>query len=709
MVTRDDILRHMEQKTYRPLDYGELKQALNVPDEQDRHFRRLLTAMEKDGDIVLTRRGQYGLPRLMNLVRGVITMNPRGFGILRPDDPTLPEIFVYGRDLNGAMHHDRVLVRVNRQAYGTQRAEGEVVRAVTRAHTQVVGTYKKVKPLPQVIPDDPRLLYPIYVRIPTRLKLNDGDKVVVQLTVWPDKDRYPEGKITEVLGAKGAPGVDVVSIIKKFQLRDSFPPEVLEEAEAVARPVGEEEAATRLDLRHLPTVTIDGEDAKDLDDAVSISRLPDGSFELGVHIADVAHYVAEDSALDREALRRATSVYLVDRVLPMLPPVLSNGICSLNAGEDRLAMSVLMRIGDDGEVQDYRIARSVIRVDERMTYTAVNDILLDNDARLRERYHRQLEDFAAMRDLCGVLRGRRITRGALDFDFPEAKVVLDPASGLPLEIKRYERRIAEMIIEEFMIKANEVVAEHIHRREAPSLYRVHERPDPDSIEELNRVLGVFGHRIRGERVEPLAFQRILTAIRGRPEERTISMLLLRSMKHARYAPHALGHFGLASPFYTHFTSPIRRYPDLVVHRVLAHLLRRGSVPARKRAVWEKKMTHYGEHSTLREVIAEEAERESVDMKKAQYMLRFVGEVFPAIVVSVLSFGFFVALENTVEGLVHVSSLNDDYYEYDDRMLTLVGRHTGKAYRIGDRVTVRLVKVNVDEAKIDFELEGLGGR
>jgi len=703
LITRDEIIAYMEQKSYRPLGYLELKEALNVSEEDETAFARLLGRMEKEGDIVQTRKGKYGLPRMMNLVRGVISISPRGFGILRPDEHTEGEIFVYGRDLNGAMHHDRVMVRINRTGAGGQRPEGEVIRALERAHRQVVGTFRKLRPLPQVIPDDPRLLYPVYVKPKTKMRVNDGDKVLVEITVWPDKDRYPEGRIIEVLGGKGEPGLDVLCIIRKFQLRDEFPSQVVKEARRVAVLPGEDELAQRRDLREWKMVTIDGEDAKDLDDAVSIERTQ-GGYRLGVHIADVSHYVSEGGVLDKEAFRRGTSVYLTDRVLPMLPPELSNGICSLNAGEDRLAVSVVMDIDEKGEVRNYEIFKSVIRVKERMTYTDVNKILLENDPDLRTRYSELVPDFEVMGELCRILRKRRMDKGALDFDFPETKIIVDE-KGWPVAVARMERQLAEMIIEEFMIKANEVVAEHLYSLKVPTLYRVHERPDEDSIRELNRVLGVFGHRVAEREVQPKHFQEILEKIKDRPEERTVSTIILRSMRHARYAPQPLGHFGLASAYYTHFTSPIRRYPDLVVHRVLTYLLEKGAIPAKKRTAWEMKMPLCGEHSTLREITAEEAERESADLKKAQYMKQFVGEFFDAVVSSVTSFGLFVELENTVEGLVHVSSMADDYYEFDDRSFSLTGRHTGKRFRIGDRVRVQLVNVNIDEAKIDFELAG----
>ncbi|MFB5066658.1 MAG: ribonuclease R [Candidatus Wallacebacter cryptica] len=698
-MTREEIIAYMEQKSYRPLAYQELKEVLQV--EDDSAFAALLGRMEKEGDVVRTRKNKYGLPWMMNLVRGVISISPRGFGILTPEGDG-QEVFVYGRDLNGAMHHDKVMVRINRRGNGSQRPEGEVIRALQRAHHQLVGTYRKSKTVPQVIPDDPRLLYPVYIKPKGRIKVRDGDKVLIKITVWPDKNQYPEGKLVEVLGAKGAPGVDVVCIIKKYQLRDQFPRQVLKEAKQVAVPVSAADLQQRRDLRELNTITIDGEDARDLDDAVSIEKVS-GGYRLGVHIADVSHYVQEGSALDREAFNRGTSVYLVDRVLPMLPRELSNGICSLNAGEDRNAVSVLMTIDRQGEVVEYQIFKSVIRVKERMTYTGVNQILLNRDKELRNRYRKQTPQLELMAELCEILRAQRMRRGALDFDFPEAKVILDE-KGIPVDIVKYDREIGEMLIEEFMIKANEVVAAHLHNRKVPSLYRVHERPDVEGVTELNRVLGVFGFHLRDEEVTPAAMQAILKEIKGRPEERVISTMMLRSMKHARYAPQTLGHFGLASRYYTHFTSPIRRYPDLVVHRGLTRLLEKQRVSNRKKAGMAKKMALFGQQCSLREITAEEAERESVDMKKAQFMKDFVGDIFSGVISSALSFGFFVELENTVEGLVHVSSLTDDYYDYDDRTLSLVGRHTGKRYRIGDKVKVQLTKVNVDEAKIDFELK-----
>lgn len=700
MVTKEDVLQYMHKESYRPLSYQELRDLWEIGPDDESRFMKILGKLEKEGEIIKTRKNKYGLPQMMNSVRGVIRLNQRGYGILRPDEPGQPEIFVYGKNLNGAMHEDKVLVRIMERAVADQRPEGEVIRVVSRARHELVGTLERGKNMVQVIPDDSRQLYSVFVKLPKKLKVKNGDKVLVSITSWPDKYKGPEGKIVEVLGSKGEPGLDVQVIIKKHGLRSFFSPGVLEEATQADVPAPPEEIARRRDLRSLRMVTIDGEDAKDLDDAVSIERLEKG-YRLGVHIADVSHYVKEDGRLDKEAFARGTSVYLVDKVLPMLPKELSNGICSLNPQVDRLAVTCLMDIDRQGRVMNYDIFKSVINTNERMTYTNVNKILVDNDPEQIDRYRDLVEDFRLMKELADILRQERMVRGALDFDFPETKVIVDE-KGFPIDIKARVQGVGEMIIEDFMIKANEVVAEHLHWQEMPSLYRVHEKPDEEALVKLNHVLGVFGYKIREGKVEPRVFQKILHEVKGKPEEQLISLILLRSMKHARYMPQALGHFGLASKLYSHFTSPIRRYPDLVVHRVLTATLD-GSMSSRKRKSLEGKMSAIGEQATQMEMKAEEAERDLVDIKKAQYMQQFLGGVFTARIASIQSFGFFIALENTVEGLVHISSIADDYYEFNERNYTLTGNHTGRKFAMGDQVKVQLVRVSVEDAKIDFEL------
>ncbi len=691
----------MRRESYRPLSYGELIQALEIESGEDEiRFSKELGRLEKQGEIVKTRKNKYGLPEMMNLVKGMISISQRGYGILKPDDVNAPEIFVFGKNLNGAMHQDRVMARLKEKAFDGQRPEGEVIRVIKRANHELVGTFERGRSSVQVIPDDSRQIYPINVKVGSKLKVKNGDKVLVSITAYPDKNKYPEGKITEVLGRKGQPGLDVQVVIRKHALKAFFPEAVINEAQAVAVPVNSEEKAQRRDLTGVRMVTMDGADAKDLDDAVSISRTADG-YQLGVHIADVSHYVKEKSKLDKEAFERGTSIYLIDKVLPMMPPELSNDICSLNAGVDRLALSCLVDLDTKGNIKKYDLCKSVLHIDERMTYEDVNKLLNESDPDLKKRYDYLLEDFRMMKELADILREKRKVRGALDFDFPETKVIVDENS-FPVEIKKAERGAAEMIIEDFMICANEVVAEHMYWAQLPILYRVHQKPDEDALDKLNQVLGVFGLKINGRAVDPKTYQKILAQIKGRPEEPMIAMMLLRSMKHASYMPEALGHFGLASKYYCHFTSPIRRYPDLIVHRVLSELLD-GSMNAGRRSRLEKNMTAAGQHCSMQEIKAEEAERELIDIKKAQYMAGFIGGEFEARIVSVHPFGLFVQLDNTVEGLIHVSSIADDYYEFNERNHTLHGRHSGQKFAIGDQVKVQLIRVDVDEAKIDFEL------
>lgn len=706
ILDRESILNYMKQDSYRPHNYQELLTAMEVEDEAE--FASLLGHMEKDGDIVVTRKHKYGLPEKMNLVRGALQVNAKGFAFLLPDDPNQPDVFIYGRDLNGAMHRDRVMVRINQGRHQPgQKPEGEVIRAINRANQEVVGTFKKGKAISQVIPDDPRLLYPINTRTSAKAKVKEGQKVLVKITAWPERDKSAEGKIVEVLGNKGEPGVDIKCIIKKYGLSESFPKKVEKEVQAIPSTVLPEEIEGRRDLRDLAMVTIDGADAKDLDDAVTIARLENG-YRLGVHIADVSHYVREGTHLDQEAYQRGTSVYLVDRVLPMLPVNLSNGICSLNAGDDRLAMSVVMDIDAEGDIIDYEIFKSVVRVNERMTYTSINGILKDQEPEFMEQYRDYIEMFTTMQELASILRKRRFNRGALDFEFPETKVILNE-QGIPVAIEKRMQDVAESIIEEFMIRANEVVASHCNEMKLPTLYRVHEKPDDEDLGKVVRILALFNRRLGKKKMTPEVVQQILSDVKGKPEQRIVSTMILRSLKHARYSPVSLGHYGLASPYYLHFTAPIRRYPDVLVHRILTHLLDKGTLSGKKKARWESLMPLAGEQCTSREMQAEEAERESVDIKAAQYMQQFVGETFPAVISSITAFGFFVELENTVEGLVHISSLVDDYYVFDDQQLILVGNHTKKVYRIGDEVEVELVKVNVEEAKLDFELtEHLSG-
>ncbi|MGD0153967.1 MAG: ribonuclease R, partial [Thermacetogeniaceae bacterium] len=559
-----DLVLHQLQVVNRPLEVEELSRQLNLTD-LDR-LLLILKELEREGEVVRTRTNRYGVAKKMNLSVGVLQGHPKGFAFLIPDDKS-EDIYISKENLGGGMHGDRVVARPLGFGLRGRRTEGEVIRILERANERVVGRFETSgNQFGFVVPDEKKLGWDIFVSQDHQQGARNGDKVVVEITRWPEDRRNPEGKIVEAFGASGEPGVDILSIIKKYGLPEEFPPRILQEAGAISQDVATEDEDGRWDLRELPMVTIDGEDAKDLDDAVSLEKLDNGNFRLGVHIADVSYYVREDSELDKEAFQRGTSVYLVDRVIPMLPQSLSNGICSLNAGVDRLAVSVFMEINREGHVVRYEIGPAVIRVDERMTYTNVRRILDERDAGLCQRYADFVETFDRMRDLCLILRERRHQRGALDFDFPECKVYLDE-SGRPMDVCLMEQSIANQIIEEFMLMANETVAQHLFHLDVPLLYRVHEEPKEEKLTALNEFLHGFGYHIpTSGGVHPRFFQDILTQVEGRPEQQVVHMVILRSLQHARYAPAPLGHFGLAVEFYTHFTSPIRRYPDLIVHR-----------------------------------------------------------------------------------------------------------------------------------------------
>ena len=532
-----------------------------------------------------------------------------------------------------------------------------------------------------------------------------GHKVVAQITDYGDTKHKPEGKIIEILGHVNDPGVDILSIVKGFALPTEFPERVLNQAERVAKEVSEADRAGRKDLRQLMTVTIDGEDAKDLDDAISLSY-EDGKYHLGVHIADVSNYVQENSALDREALERGTSVYLVDRVIPMLPHVLSNGMCSLNMGEDRLALSCLMTVDQKGNVIDHEIVESVIHVDERMNYTDVNKILEENDPALCRRYEAQVSMFRCMKELADILREKRKSRGSIDFDFPESKIELDK-EGNPISIKPYERRIANKIIEDFMLLANETVAQHFYWMEIPFVYRTHETPDPEKIMKLGTFIRNFGYNIKvktgDNEIHPKEIQKLLGKIEGTPEEALLSRLTLRSMKRASYQTECMGHFGLACPYYCHFTSPIRRYPDLQIHRIIKEQLR-GRMDGKRILHYEEILPEVAKHSSRMERRADEAERETEKLKKAQYMVSRIGEKFEGVISGVTAWGIYVELPNTVEGMVHVSRMAGDYYYYDEQAYEMIGRDTGRTFRLGQKVDVIVDDVDLQMKSVDFVLQ-----
>lgn len=704
MKTEREILHFMLEKAYKPLTLEELIESFQIEQEEQEAFTRLLEDLEAEGKIVRTRAKRYGVPERFNLVRGRLQGSSKGFGFVIPDTPGKPDVYIHLNDMNGAMDGDLVLARIHKGKTADRRPEGEIVRILKREREQIVGTFSRLNShFGFVIPDDKRIATDVFVAPEFQMNAKNGQKVVVKLHQLTGR-HTAEGEIIEILGNKDDPGVDILSIIRKHNLPEAFPEEVLREAEDVPETISEEELTGRRDLRDRVMFTIDGEDAKDLDDAVSVETLPNGNVRLGVHIADVSYYVKEGSALDREAYNRGCSVYLVDRVIPMLPKRLSNGICSLNPQVDRLTMTCDMEIDPEGTIVDYEIYPSVIRTNERMTYTNVKKIVVDEDEELMERYQPYVPYFRLMADLATILRKKRLNRGAIDFNFPEAKILVDE-NGKPVDIVKRPRTIAEQLIEEFMLAANETVAEHFFRLEVPFVYRIHENPDAEKLKAFYEFITRFGYSIKGkpDQVKPHALQSLLKKISGEPEEHVISMIMLRSMKQAKYAAECIGHFGLAAPFYTHFTSPIRRYPDLLIHRVIREVIEKGSLSVERIDKLNDYLPDAAQQSSIRERIAVDAERETQDLKMAEYMLDKIGEEYDGVISSVTSFGIFVELPNTVEGMIHVSYMTDDYYRYDERAYALIGERTARVIRIGDRVRVRVSGVNIEERKIDFEL------
>ena len=712
MLSKEAIVSYIENEAVRPLSEAELAEQLGIDTVEGLvQLKGLLQELEGEGALVLSRKKRYGLPSQFNLLIGTISRHPKGFGFLVVEDSDVDDVYIHSSELNGAMNGDKVIVRLKRPAGFDSRtmtkfrAEGEVIRILQRKVQQVVGTFENSKHFGFVVPDDKRFGSDVFIAKDNFNGARNGMKVLVEITSWPQKTRSAEGKIVQIIGYKDSPGVDILSIIFGHDLPQGFPVEVLEYAEAIPEKILTEELAKRQDLRDVQMITIDGDDAKDLDDAVSVQHLSNGNYLLGVHIADVGHYVTEDNVLDKEALERATSIYLIDRVIPMLPQKLSNGVCSLNAGEDRLAMTCMMEVDSKGVVVAHEIFESVIHVDYRMTYKNVTKMLVEQDETLCEQYKVLLPMLKDMEALQGILERKRIHRGAIEFHAPESKVILDK-KGKPVRIEWRESGIADKIIEEFMLCANETVAEHYFWMEVPFLYRVHEEPKTEDVMEVNKFLQALGYSIKGagNTIHPKAYQSIVEEVAGKPEEQIVNTVLLRSMQHARYDTEALGHFGLSAQYYSHFTSPIRRYPDLAIHRVIKELLHNGNRLNEKRiAVLNKKMAHYAMQSSQREKVAEDAERDSVDLKKVEFMQPHVGETFTAKISGVTNFGLFVQLDNSIEGLVHISTLVDDFYQFRPESFSLLGEHSRKVYQLGQVLQVRLTRVSVEDRQIDFEV------
>lgn len=694
------ILSFVEDKDYRPLKIKEMAVLLGVPKKERGEFHDILDELAAKGNIEFDRRGRIRIPEESLLV-GEFMPTQRGFGFVRAEGEE-EDVFISEAHCSNAFPGDTVKVHLTGQGgHHGRRKEGEIIQVIRRKTETIVGTFSRNKNVTFVIPDNSRLNKDIYIPKGSTLDAVDGHKVVVEVSDFGSDTKSPEGHVVQILGHQNDPGVDILAIVKGFGLPEEFSAEVMKQVSEVPDAVGTPETGGRIDIRHLDTVTIDGEDAKDLDDAITIGKKGDGTYELGVHIADVSHYVRENTPLDREALRRGTSVYLVDRVIPMLPHKLSNGICSLNAGEDRLALSCFMTIDAKGQVKSHRIAETVVNVTERMSYTDVNAILTHHDPAVCARYERLIPMFELMEELAVILRKNRKKKGSIDFDFPECKIKLD-AKGHPIDIRPYDRNIATRIIEEFMLAANQTVAEEYFWLEIPFVYRTHEYPDLEKIQDLARMTAGFGYHIKvgQEEVHPREIQKLIEQIEGTEEEAFLSRLTLRSMKRAKYTTVNEGHFGLATQYYCHFTSPIRRYPDLQIHRIIKENIRHG-IQDRRYAHYASILPGVAANCSDRERLADDAEREVEKLKKAEYMEDHIGEVFSGIVSGVTSWGIYVELPNTVEGMVRLADMADDRYDFREDQYCVTGHHTGKEYRMGQKVQIQVSRVDKLTRTIDF--------
>ena len=686
------ILELMNDKTYIPMKFKELAVVLNITKENRDQLEEVLSELLEERKISITKKGKYVITK-EHYIEGYFISNDRGFGFVEVEGQD-EDYFIPEDKVNGAFHHDMVLIQVEDSQTG-KRKEARVVKVLSHEIQQVVGYFQKSKNFGYVLPDNQKIAQDIYIPGKDTMGAVTGHKVVVQITDYGTNGRKPEGKIIEIIGHINDPGVDIISIVKNYDIPTEFPEEVMKQIENIPDEVPEEDKVGRKDIRDWQTVTIDGEDAKDLDDAVTLTK-EDGIYTLGVHIADVSHYVTENSPLDKEAVKRGTSVYLVDRVIPMIPHKLSNGICSLNHDVDRLALSCIMKINEKGEIIDHEIVESLINVNERMTYTAVKEIIVDKNPETMERY----KDLVPMFEF---LRERRYKRGAIDFEFPECKIKLNQG-GKPISIEPYDRNKATKIIEDFMLAANETIAEDFYWRQLPFVYRNHEEPDMEKVSQLTTFINNFGYSVKmsKEQIHPKELQKLLKNIEGTPEEALISRITLRSMKRAEYTPECKGHFGLAAKYYCHFTSPIRRYPDLQIHRIIKEAL--------NNKLTDKHISHFNhilpevtKNCSITERRADDAERDTEKLKKAEYMMGYIGEEYEGVISGVTNFGIYVELPNTVEGLIHVSNMMDDHYIYDENTYSMTGERTKKTYKLGQKVKIRVEAADKVARTIDFSL------
>ena len=702
MRSNQDLLERIRETVHHPATARELIQLLRVPREERAGFKRQLKGMVASGDLLQIRGNRFGLPEKMDLVVGRLTTNPGGFGFVVPEHGDA-DIYIAAPNLTEAMHGDRVVARIERRS--EKGAEGRIIKILQRSQSSIVGRFELDSAgLGFVVPFDRRVLTDVHVPTGRWSSAEAGDMVVVEITGWPSATRGPVGRVTDVLGRIDEPGVDTQIIIRKFNIPDAHGEESVEEARRLGLVVKERDIKGRTDFREVTTVTIDGEHARDFDDAITIERLPNGHYWLGVHIADVSHYVKEGSALDEEAYVRGTSVYFTERAVHMFPAELATGLCSLNPHVDRLVQSCLMEIDRRGQVVRYEIHDGVINSAARMTYTAVNAILSDQDEAVTREYAHLVPMFEQMHELFGILNERRRRRGSIDFDLPEAEVILSELGQIE-DIVASERNVAHRLIEEFMLLANETVAAHLVATDAPALHRVHEPPDLKKVEDFETFVSTLGYSLAatGRTVTPKQFQKLIDRIRGTPEERPISALMLRTMQKARYDAASLGHFGLATEYYTHFTSPIRRYPDLIVHRLLRESRHGATTPARREELVEE-LPEIAKHTSEMERRADEAERELLQWKKVRFMADKVGDEYEGFITGVAPFGLFIELsEHYVEGLVHISSMADDYYRFVDQQHILRGENTKKVYRLGDKVVVQVIRVDMERRQVDLGL------